>query len=692
MLLLGLACVVSVPAFAGPPPGFQPGVEGQEGFGPAAWSPDGRSVALTRWDRAGLLVYTPDDDTIVVASEARGAGFRPDWDGGSVLFKEVTPERHRAVAFDPTQNQRTILREATQLGEPIAEGGRRVLAEGRRLTVSEHAGFEGAEVDLGSTPHLTEPDPTGRRVAFVGDRLGVLDLDTGRTRWLTPVGAWSHPRWSPDGTRLLVRTPADGFLVLDPDTGAPLAGADGTDPAWMPDGSVVYEVVETEGYTVVSATLRRLDVSTGRRTTLLADLALHPRYPAPSPTGGLSFTDTRTGDLWWLPKEGAPRRLLSAEDAPEGMSDSGAPPPTGAPPPNDSAIAYVPYMHQLWDTPDSFDGGWSCGPTSCTQLLGRWSILPNADITCSWPTPHTSHWGNYIPYPYSFNGYTYDAWGVAAGGDCQGAHGYICRQYGGAVWAYMVQFMLQHGIDSAQVGSGHSTFIGEVEAGNPLYASVSVLGYGHIIVLRGYASGTAMVTNDPYGNAGTGDWGNNDGEGAVYDWPGTNTGHLEIGVSQLFTAHGPAVDGSGGETPPVDTGTPPPPPNESPVAVAGQDVTLGLGAPVILDGARSYDPDGSVVAYTWILPSGRGATEGPMVTWTPDAAGEYDAMLTVIDDRGGTATDSLHITVGPTAHAEVIREAEAGCGCGVGGVPAGGWVLIGLAGAALSRRGPKARR
>ena len=231
-------------------------------------------------------------------------------------------------------------------------------------------------------------------------------------------------------------------------------------------------------------------------------------------------------------------------------------------------------------------------------------------------------------------------------------------------------------------GSGFSALQAETDAGNPMYASVSVLGYGHILVVRGHTSGTAMVTNDPYGNAGTGDWGNNDGEGAVYDWPGTNTGHLEIGVSQLFTAHGPAVDGGGGD-PPTDTA--PPPPNEAPVADAGKDVVIGLGSPVILDGGGSYDPDGTVATYTWILPSGRGATEGSLVVWTPDAVGEYDAMLTVTDDRGSTATDSLHVSVNPTGHAQVIQEAEAGCGCGTVGLPAG-WAVTAVAGLLLARR------
>jgi len=251
-------------------------------------------------------------------------------------------------------------------------------------------------------------------------------------------------------------------------------------------------------------------------------------------------------------------------------------------------------MHQLWDTPDDFDGGWSCGPTSVLQTLAKYSVLPDADITCSWPSAHTSHWGWYVPNAYSFNGYTYDAWGVAAGGDCQGAHGFICRQYGGAVWAYLVDFMNQHGVPSAQVGTDYDTVVSEVNAGYPLYASVSVLGYGHILSVRGYVTEDGspihtIVVNDPYGDAGTGDWGNDDGEDIVYDWPGYNNGNLEIGLSQLFTAHGtaPPEPDTGAApvdtgTPAVDTGTP------APVDTAGPDEGPGrvplAGEPVGVDG------------------------------------------------------------------------------------------------------------
>ena len=73
--------------------------------------------------------------------------------------------------------------------------------------------------------------------------------------------------------------------------------------------------------------------------------------------------------------------------------------------------------------------------------------------------------------------------------------------------------------------------------------------------------------------------------------------------------------------------------NAQPVAVAGEDQRLATGETVILDGQRSYDVDGSIVAYEWDL--GDGTTQsGATVQHAYDAPGTYVATLTVQDDAG----------------------------------------------------------
>lgn len=555
--------VFSLQAFAG---GVVGPVEGQVGFGPPVVSPDGRTLALTRWDRAGLQLYDLGSWTLETVTDARGAGFAPTWSPQGWLTK-IVDEGGQAVVRTGGGELTTLDRDGW-VGQPFLDGGAAAWTSRSGLRREGAATLEGVgDVDLVAARAdgaLAWDDDAG--VLHVRDAAGEEHVFAGE-------GHGSHPAWSHDG-RYVLHATADGTEVFDVDAGALLTTLDVVEARWVPgrDALVAVELVtgadlgpelgaHGSPYEVVVDRVVDVDLPSGRTHVRLDSPDLHPRHPAWA-GATLVFVDGRTGALVAVDDSG-PHTLLAG------------PGPAAPPPPPSTARneVWVPYMHQLWDTPDDFDGNWSCGPTSCVQTLATWSVLPDADITCSWPSSHTSHWGWYIPNNYSFNGYTYDTWGVAAGGDCQGAHGFICREYGGAVWSYMVDFMSQHGVGSAEVGTSYDSVVSEEGAGYPMYASVSVLGYGHILVVRGYVSEDGspihtLVVNDPYGNAGTGDWGNDDGEDVVYDWPGYNNGNLEISISQLFTAHGtapaddpPADTGTGGggstETPPVtDTGTP----------------------------------------------------------------------------------------------------------------------------------------
>jgi len=84
--------------------------------------------------------------------------------------------------------------------------------------------------------------------------------------------------------------------------------------------------------------------------------------------------------------------------------------------------------------------------------------------------------------------------------------------------------------------------------------------------------------------------------------------------------------------------------NEQPIAEAGADQTVILGETVSFDGSGSSDPDGSIVSYVWDFGDG---TTGSGETTTHDytAAGTYTVTLTVMDDDGATATDTLIVMI-----------------------------------------------
>ena len=82
---------------------------------------------------------------------------------------------------------------------------------------------------------------------------------------------------------------------------------------------------------------------------------------------------------------------------------------------------------------------------------------------------------------------------------------------------------------------------------------------------------------------------------------------------------------------------------ESPVADAGQDLTVTEDESVLFDGSNCDDNVG-IVVYEWHVGDGN-SDEGPMVIHTYTDPGSYIVTLTVWDAAGNTATDTITVDV-----------------------------------------------
>ncbi|GAA4341532.1 hypothetical protein GCM10023184_40070 [Flaviaesturariibacter amylovorans] len=106
------------------------------------------------------------------------------------------------------------------------------------------------------------------------------------------------------------------------------------------------------------------------------------------------------------------------------------------------------------------------------------------------------------------------------------------------------------------------------------------------------------------------------------------------------------------------------PANRGPVADAGTDQALpAMTTATTLDGSASHDPDGTIASYTWVLLSGAGPVVAsptePVSAIRNLSTGSWELELTVADNKGATAKDTVRITVGaapaPTNRAPVAR-------------------------------------
>lgn len=101
-----------------------------------------------------------------------------------------------------------------------------------------------------------------------------------------------------------------------------------------------------------------------------------------------------------------------------------------------------------------------------------------------------------------------------------------------------------------------------------------------------------------------------------------------------------------------------------PIADAGTDRNVITGSLVTLDGSSSWDPDGDVLSYSWLLhskPVGSKATlsEAASVnpSFRPDVDGVYIVSLVVNDGVTDSAFDNVTITAGSTAENPPIADA-----------------------------------
>jgi hypothetical protein len=89
----------------------------------------------------------------------------------------------------------------------------------------------------------------------------------------------------------------------------------------------------------------------------------------------------------------------------------------------------------------------------------------------------------------------------------------------------------------------------------------------------------------------------------------------------------------------------------TPLAEAGLDQQVLRGETVRLDATGSYDPDGRVVGYEWVVGAPSGTTVPPFgphaarTAFPATAVGRYEVTLTVTDDDGKTGTDTMYVVV-----------------------------------------------
>ncbi|MFG1779048.1 C39 family peptidase [Micromonospora sp. NPDC049051] len=184
-----------------------------------------------------------------------------------------------------------------------------------------------------------------------------------------------------------------------------------------------------------------------------------------------------------------------------------------------SKIVGSTFIHQLWDTADTFNGNSACGPTSAVMDLAGYQLANQNGYYVSTPSRHWSPYGRYITHSYTAYGTTYDAvapdpnWNYFAG-----AYGWLVETPSqGTIHRWMGDYLDRHvSYPVAETGTVTWSWIKSkidanlmvVVSGNFAYGQ-----YGHIGLITGYLDDGRVYVNDPYGAGTDGSW---DGKNTVY--------------------------------------------------------------------------------------------------------------------------------------------------------------------------------
>lgn len=228
----------------------------------------------------------------------------------------------------------------------------------------------------------------------------------------------------------------------------------------------------------------------------------------------------------------------------EAVEEWGNPTSFSAPePPRADVNLNVPFIHQLWDTPDDFNGHWACGAASTTMVLAFYGALEPKPITISVPTPHQNPYGWYLSNTFTQNGYTFDATaGTPHDGIGRGIYGtaldYFPEPAGWcAAWdtgrkgiqKVTRALLTPKGIKARFEGAPTPQKVkASLDAGHPVISGGMVFGYGHLIVIKGYYcdpdGACHFIVNDPYSYQTRGR--TYDGANVVYEWNEFNPGWM----------------------------------------------------------------------------------------------------------------------------------------------------------------------
>ena len=518
---------------------------------------DGTYVLVTNEFHHGLALINNQTGKTVTITDGRNAGYYATIsdDARYVAYKAFTPQAdafmQKAMLFDVVNGKNVELTGWNLLvGTPaVAANGTVAYTVGTDLYIADSNLKVKDTVALGYHVNLLSFNNDGTKLAFNDDngQIVVLTLSDKHAKVVDGKNTYWGPKFSPNGDQLLASTVNGYAALVDANTGELKSMSKGQALGWINNDSFAYleakvddkeAKVTATNLVMVNAKSQAKDVVELNAGEAVA--TIKGEHVAIAKQGTMEFGKIKDKqvNIWSKKlKPAVPGKGVLAEekakDAKKATGDFGIQSIY-----NGTYSVYLnglPYIHQVYDTANNFNGNSACGATSALMAIQYYGVLATHPITVSVPSSHTSNYGWYISNVYTY-GRTFNIMGADPNGNLfGGGYGYIIQDNWADTKGHMAEYIRYHGRTSSVDWS--PTFAkakADIDANHPFVILTSLTSAGHYITCRGYyKSQYSLAFNDPYGNKNSG-YMNYSGSLVSYDWPGYNNGYQNLNTVHCF--------------------------------------------------------------------------------------------------------------------------------------------------------------
>lgn len=487
-------------------------------------------------DDLSSKIYLLEDNSLneILSSPGIGRYYSISFDKNIIGYKyidEKTGKQVPALYFIDSGKIEYLSKPVTEAGQvSFSENGDIAYTIGNVLIVENNNSKK--EYDLGYYANLAPISPNGKYVCFnnADDDLFLYDLKNKKIKQITKTdNSFFNPQWSFDSKKIAFTSISGDVFAYHLDTKKMYNIDKGLNPQWNEKSTRIYY----EKRTYENLTLKNSDIAYSEYSKVNDEyensfvtqtenvFEMEPQYH----NNSIVYHTFLDREIIEMSLKSKTKEKVFKADSPLELKYFTVKMNTN----EEKLNISVPYIHQVYDTPDGFDHAYGCcATTTCMMVFAHYQLIPHWDAVSTRPYSHTTHWGRFISQTYHYFDYTY-----TDGGD-------TWMWDGGSPNSKMRNYISQHGLSSTQDWSVSFTELSnELNNGYPYPLCVMLTSAGHLIAAKGIYVGHAIYFNDPYGNKNTAGYPSYDGADAIYDWPGYNNGFVNLSsVAWAVTGRG----------------------------------------------------------------------------------------------------------------------------------------------------------